>query len=214
MTALVTWYALLALLILLLAFFLGAIMGGQVLQRLLGGQDLRDGGSGNLGATNALRTRGVGFALGVLAIDVLKGYASVVWLPRLQPLPYLPLLCGMMAALGHCYSPFAGFKGGKAVATLLGVFAGLIPAALPWLLLAFVIVLLLTGWVSAATFAATFSALAYALYDADLPFQIFTGLMSLLVLWRHQDNLKRLLAGQEPRFEKLWLLKPKTPSAP
>src|SRR5438309_183117 len=121
-------------------------MGGQVVGRVRGGVDLREHGSGNIGATNALRTQGKGFALAVLAIDVGKGVLAASVLPWLH-WPWegasalsretLAYFCGAAAALGHCYPAFYAFRGGKGVATLAGVYATVMTAAMPWILLAF-----------------------------------------------------------------------------
>jgi glycerol-3-phosphate acyltransferase PlsY len=141
----------------LAAYLLGGLMGGDLMRRLLGGADLRQSGSGNVGATNALRTRGTGFAIGVLAVDVGKGVLAALALPALHwpwplggalPRAELGYLCGLAAVLGHCYPVFQGFRGGKGVATFLGVFGALLPWALPWMLAAFALTVILTGYVA------------------------------------------------------------------
>jgi glycerol-3-phosphate acyltransferase PlsY len=198
-----------------LAYLLGDIMGGQVVGRLRGGVDLRAHGSGNIGATNALRTQGKGFALAVLAIDVGKGVFAAGVLPGL-PWPWggpsqfshetLAYCCGAAAALGHCYPAFYAFRGGKGVATLAGVYATVTTAALPWILLAFIAVVIATGYVSLATLIAALVALLHvACFTNDglfSPLGAFAGAMTLLVLWKHRENWQRLLRGSEHRFEK------------
>ncbi|NGY05496.1 glycerol-3-phosphate 1-O-acyltransferase PlsY [Solimonas terrae] len=201
----------------LLAYLLGNLMGGQLMGCLRGGIDLRTVGSGNVGATNALRTQGKGFALGVLAIDVLKGVIAALLLPRLPSLGTLLVTaqeqayaCGVAVVLGHCYPAFAGFRGGKGVATLAGVFATLLGAALLWMLLAFVLVILLSGYVSLATLTAAATAIAWLAICE--PQQLFaaTGLfvlaMAVLVTWKHRENIVRLARGEEHRFEKARVL--------
>ncbi|MES0874789.1 glycerol-3-phosphate 1-O-acyltransferase PlsY [Sinimarinibacterium thermocellulolyticum] len=202
----------------LLAYLVGSVMGGQIVGRLRGGVDLRTQGSGNLGATNALRTQGAGFALAVLAIDVIKGVVACVLIPALPTLgePLLAraqqaYLCGVAVALGHCYPPTAGFRGGKGVATLAGAFGALMGAALPWMLAGFALVVMLTGYVSLATMVAALLALFYVtclsapglFSDAGA----FTLAMVVLIVWTHRDNLKRLAAGREHRFEKAMVLR-------
>jgi acyl phosphate:glycerol-3-phosphate acyltransferase len=201
----------------LLAYLVGTVMGGQVMGWLRGGIDLRTQGSGNLGATNALRTQGARFALAVLVIDVLKGVVASLLIPAL---PHLgtPLiergqqayLCGVAVALGHCYPVSAGFRGGKGVATLAGVFGALLPAALPWLLASFALIVVLSGYVSLATvFTALVSVLYVTCFSAAGLFSdagAFTLAMAALVIFKHRDNLRRLLSGSEHRFDKAMLL--------
>ena len=203
-----------------LAYLLGNLMGGQIVGRLCGGVDLRQFGSGNVGATNALRTQGKGFAAAVLLIDVLKGVIAVLLVPAL-PWPSalggaalhhetLGYLCGVGVALGHCYPITLGLRGGKGVATLAGVFGALMPLALPGILLVFVLVILFSGYVSAATLGAAVFALLWALViDGHGPLSapgLFTVAMALLVTFKHRENIRRLLRGDEHRFEKARLI--------
>lgn len=201
---------------LLLAYLLGGVMGGDVMRRLAGGSDLRASGSGNVGATNALRTRGAKFALGVLAIDIGKGVAAALLIPLLPwPLPetaepaLLPYACGLGAALGHCYPVLQKFRGGKGVATLAGVFLSLLPGAAPWLMAAFALVVMLTGYVSLASISAGVVALFYvACFGAGALSTkgAFTAAMLALILFKHRDNLVRLARGTESRFERARVL--------
>lgn len=202
----------------LLAYLIGTLMGGQIVGALRGGIDLRQLGSGNLGATNALRTQGAAFGLSVLAIDVLKGLLAALVVPALPNLgtPLLAradqaYLCGVAVAIGHCYPVTARFRGGKGVATLAGVFAALLTPSLPWLLGSFVLVVILTGYVSLATIVATLAAVLYATcFSAAGLFSTagaFTVAMALLVVWKHRDNVRRLFARREHRFEKAMVLR-------
>lgn len=200
------------------AYLLGGLMGGDVMRALLGGGDLREAGSGNVGATNALRARGPRFALGVLLIDIGKGVLAVLLLPAL-PWPWpqatvLPALwlaeaCGVMVTLGHCYPVFKRFRGGKGVATLAGVFAALLPLAFLWMLATFVLTTLLTGFVGLASVAAALAApLVVGLSGAGLGSAtgVFTIAMALLVIFNHRENLVRIVRGSEHRFERARLL--------
>lgn len=203
---------------LLLAYALGNVMGGAIVGRLRGGVDLRHQGSGNIGATNALRTQGKAFALAVLLIDVLKGVIAARLIPLLpwpdtaQALPRetLGYVCGAGVALGHCYPAVLGFRGGKGVATLGGVFGALMAAALPLMLLAFVLLILCTGYVSAATLAAALTALVYVLLidqqSLGSAAAIFTLSMAVLVVFKHRQNIVRLYQGSEHRFERARLI--------
>lgn len=198
-----------------LAYLLGNFMGGHLVGKLRG-VDLGRVGSGNIGATNALRTQGTRFALLVLAIDVGKGVLGALAIPAL-PLSFgepaaldresIGFVCGAAVTLGHCYPALWKFRGGKGVATLAGVFGALLPHALPWMLLAFVLVVMLTGYVSLATlFAAAVAGLYVACFDARGALSAagaFTAFMALLVVFKHRDNIGRLVSGTESRFEKL-----------
>ncbi|MES2886292.1 MAG: glycerol-3-phosphate 1-O-acyltransferase PlsY [Pseudomonadota bacterium] len=193
------------------AFAIGGLLGGRIVGRYKG-VDLRAAGSGNIGATNALRTQGTVFALLVLLIDAGKGVLAVLLLPRLAPeaSAALPFACGAAAVLGHCFSPWQGFNGGKGVATLAGVFMALVPTAFVWMLVAFVLVVLLTGVVSLATlFGALVALLAITCFSSVGLFSAagaFVLAMLLLVLLTHRDNWRRLLAGTESRFERARVL--------
>jgi glycerol-3-phosphate acyltransferase PlsY len=196
-----------------LAYLLGTCMGGYIVGRLRG-VDLRAHGSGNVGATNALRTQGGAFALVVLAIDVGKGVlAATAVAPGALAAgrEALPYYCGAAAAIGHVYPAWFGFRGGKGAATLAGIFATLLTAALPWMLLAFALVLVLTGYVGLGTVTAALTALlwvtcfsAHGLFSAV---GIFTVVMAALVVFTHRQNLARVWQGRENRFEKAMLLR-------
>ncbi len=199
----------------LLSFALGGLLGGSVMGKLKG-VNLRAAGSGNIGATNALRTQGSAFALTVLAIDAGKGAVAVLLLPRIVLFtathipPALPFICGAAAVIGHCFSPWHRFNGGKGVATLAGVFMALLPSAFGWMLSAFVLTVLLTGIVSLATLFGGLIALLYVTcFSAVGVFSAagaFVVMMVLLVLLTHRDNWRRLRAGCESRFEKARVL--------
>lgn len=202
----------------LLAYFLGSVVGSLVVGRLRGGVDIRKMGSGNAGATNALRTQGAAFAITVIAIDIGKGWLAAGWLPGLA-LPgvpasppalaaWLPATCGFAAILGHCFPVWHGFRGGKGVATLIGAFAGfdawlLLPLFATWLG-----VVIVSGFVGLASIVAALALPIYLLirdgatFTAELCFAIACG---LLVLYTHRGNVKRMRAGTEPRAQRLWL---------
>ena len=198
------------------AYLIGNLMGGQLVGRLRGGVDLRKVGSGNVGATNALRTQGKGFAIAVLLIDLFKGVGAVIFLPAIQwswagasdmPRELQAYLCGVAVAVGHCYPVFSGFKGGKGVATLAGVFGALMPIALVWMLGGFILTVLLTGYVSLATLIAAAISVTYAAgLGLKSPEFVFALAMGFLVVWKHRENIQRLARGTESRFEKARVL--------
>lgn len=201
---------------LVIAYLIGGIMGGDLLRRVLGGADLRSIGSGNVGTTNALRARGKGFALGVLAIDLGKGIVAALLIPHLPwpgdgaspwPLADVAYACGVAVAVGHCFPLFHRFRGGKGVATLAGVFVVLLPWAFPWMLLGFIVVVLTTGYVALASLtSAAIGVLMVGVWGSEglaSAVGAFALAMALLVAVRHASNIKRLLNGTETRFDRL-----------
>ncbi len=178
-------------------YLLGSIPFGVILTRLFGAGDLRQIGSGNIGATNVLRTGRKGLAAGTLFLDIAKG-AIAVCVAR-QSNPDFAIIAAIGAFFGHLYPIWLGFRGGKGVATLLGVSlalmwqVGLIFAAV-WLA-----ILALTRYSSVGGMVAAVSApVAATLLGKG---QLAVGLlaMALVLLWKHKDNIKRLMAGTEPR---------------
>ena len=197
------------LVILVLAYLLGSISGSLLLGRFRG-VDIRKQGSGNAGGTNALRTQGFKFALGVVLIDAGKGVLAVYLAVRfsspaqVQVMPFIALLC---AVVGHVWPVFHGFRGGKGAATLVGGLLLLWPLAFLILVLSWCLCLTVTGYVGLSTVLAGFSLLALALISkASMPVLIFSATSALLILFTHRGNMQRLLQKKEYRFEKalLW----------
>ncbi len=196
------------------SFVLGSILGGQLLGRLLD-VDLRQTGSGNIGATNALRARGKKFALGVLLIDLGKGVLATAVIPMAAPEhPTLPWVCGLFAILGHIYSPFAGFSGGKGAATALGAAIVLLPGGTLFAVLGFVAALILSGYVGLSMIFAHSVLLLHTAcigpYGAWSMPGAYAASVLLLMIWSHRENLQRLHAGTENRFEKAMLFRRKS----
>ncbi|MCS7183286.1 MAG: glycerol-3-phosphate 1-O-acyltransferase PlsY [Thermoanaerobaculum sp.] len=190
---------------LLLAYCLGSIPTAVWVSKFFFGVDVRTLGSGNAGATNVARTLGLRAALPVVLVDVGKGAlaAAVPGLLWAQFPVWLPLACVGAAVLGHTFPVFAGFRGGKGVATAAGGLLLLAPslvavAALAWLAVAFT-----TRLVSLASLTAGVAlAVAALLWPSQTPWGmkgVALGLC-LFVFWTHRQNIRRLLAGQEPRF--------------
>jgi glycerol-3-phosphate acyltransferase PlsY len=205
----------------LLAYLLGSVVGSLIVGRLKG-VDIRQMGSGNAGATNAMRTQGMAFGLAVFVIDLAKGWLAAGWLPGLA-LPglgasagsaelaaWLAPACGFAAVLGHVFPLWHGFRGGKGVATLVGAFAGydawlLLPMFGTWLA-----VVVVSGFVGLASISAALALPVYLLIrdGAELTPQLcFTMACAALVLFTHRGNVRRMRAGTEPRARKLWLFK-------
>jgi acyl phosphate:glycerol-3-phosphate acyltransferase len=206
----------------LLAYLLGSVSGSLLVGQLRGGVDIRTLGSGNAGGTNALRTQGFHFALWVMLIDIGKGVLAAAWLPHadlpligLDPAidrAWLTVACAAAVVLGHVYPVWYGFRGGKGAATLLGVLAGLEPAALAPALGVWLLVVMITGYVGLATMLAVASFPLYALIVGGpelAPFLIFGCAMTVFVCYTHRANIARMRAGAEHRAQRLWLLRPR-----
>lgn len=195
------------------AYLLGSLSGSLLLGRFRG-VDIRTQGSGNAGGTNAFRTQGWRFALGVVVVDIGKG-ALAAWLalrfaPIAGPVAPVPLAyaAAFAAALGHVWPLWHGFRGGKGVGTLLGGILVLWPAAVPWLLLAWTLVLVGSGYVGLASVVAVACVVPLALLSgADAARMVFAGAAALLVAFTHRGNLQRLHAGTESRFERVRLFR-------
>lgn len=203
-----------------LAYLLGSILGGLIIGKLKGGVDIRQQGSGNAGGTNALRTQGWWFALWVMIIDIGKGWLAVQVIPSLGlfsandtvPLVWTQIACATAVVVGHVYPLWFGFRGGKGAATLVGVLAGLAPAALVPVLGAWMVVLLLTGFVGLSTMLATVAFNVWALAQPSVnqdALLFFGATMLVFVVYTHRSNIQRMRAGTENRAKKLWLFKPK-----
>jgi glycerol-3-phosphate acyltransferase PlsY len=213
------------LIVALVAFLLGSIPFGYLLVRIFRGQDIRKTGSGNIGATNVARTGSKGLAIATLVLDALKGYVAVafaLWVPDHIAIPIsasthatlavadpgmsyvLAALAALCAILGHMFTPWLGFKGGKGVATAVGAFAAMAPRAVLVSLALFVLLVVITRYVSLGSTAgaAVFPVAAYWMYPAMRNALVICliGLSALLIMVRHRANIQRLLAGNENRL--------------
>ena len=186
-----------ALYALLLGYLLGSIPFGLVLTRLAGKGDVRDIGSGNIGATNVLRTGSKALAAATLILDALKATAAI--LIARQLFDDADRFAAAGALIGHLYPVWLRFKGGKGVATFLGVLIPLLPIAAAIYAFVWVGLLLLVRISSVAGIAAAASApISAALLGANALFPMLLG-FALLVIWKHRSNIARLRAGTEPR---------------
>ena len=191
------------------AYLLGSLSGSLLLGKLRG-VDIRTQGSGNAGGTNAFRTQGAKFALGVIVIDIGKG-ALAAWLglrfAQDAHAAWLPYATAFAASIGHVWPVWHGFRGGKGAATIVGGVAVLWPAAVPALLAVWLCGLILTGYVGLSTILAGLSIVVVALMThADAARLVFAVAVAGLLLFTHRVNLARLRAGTESRFEKARLL--------
>lgn len=194
---------------LLAAYLLGSLSGSLLLGKLRG-VDIRTQGSGNAGGTNAFRTQGATFALGVVIIDIGKG-ALAAWLGLRfagdTHTAWLPYATAFAAALGHVWPIWHGFRGGKGAATVVGGIAVLWPMAIPLLLAVWLSTLILTGYVGLSTILTGLTVAILALATpADAARLAFAVAVAVLLLFTHRANIARLRAGTESRFEKARLL--------
>lgn len=187
---------------LLLGFAVGSIPFGYLLVRLAGGGDVRTVGSGNIGATNVGRVLGRAGWAATLVADAGKGILAAWAAPiLLGPGAAVAALAGLGAILGHCFTPWLGFRGGKGVATMLGTFLVLAPVAVGVTIVTFAVVAAVARIVSLASLVAA-AALPVAAWALAYPPPVVgaAGITALVVLVRHRDNVARILAGTEARI--------------
>jgi acyl phosphate:glycerol-3-phosphate acyltransferase len=193
-------------LLVLAAYLWGAIPASYIAGRLARGIDLRRHGSGNLGATNTFRVLGARVAAPVMVFDVLKGFLPVVLFSRIDGSPdwRWELAYGTAAVVGHVFSIYMGFRGGKGVATSAGVLLALAPLAVGVGLLVWLVVLRATRMVSAGSVAAAATVgvllLVVPMPEERTAIRILGGAVALFVIFAHRSNLGRILKGTEPRF--------------
>jgi glycerol-3-phosphate acyltransferase PlsY len=202
------------LVIAVIAYLLGSIPFGLILVRLFRKQDIRTLGSGNIGATNVVRSGAKGLGALTFLLDALKGYAAVYLAGMLMhgsshgipALQNASALAALLATLGHMYPVWLGFKGGKGVATAFGVFLAIAPLAAAIALAVFIVVLLLSKYVSLASLLAAVTLPVCALLVFRIDRTWFSAavivFVSLLVIVKHRKNIERLVSGTEYRFGK------------
>ena len=201
-----------------IAYLVGALLGSLILGRLRG-VDIRSMGSGNAGATNAMRTQGKVFGLLVLAFDIGKGVFVVWWLPAAVlpvvgidpdlPRAWLTVACGFAVIVGHVYPVWFNFRGGKGVATVVGVIAAIDPRLLAPLLVSWFIVLVLSGYVGLASMLSgvVLVAAVYVREPNNVPLLSFCAAVTAFVIYTHRGNIARMRAGRESRVQRLWLFR-------
>ncbi len=186
------------------SYLLGAVPTSYLAGRLFRGIDLREHGSRNLGATNLYRVLGWRFAIPVGLLDASKGLIPVlVFAPRVSSSELFALVLGLTAVVGHAFSVFVGFKGGKGVATAAGVMLGLTPAALGVAAAVWVALVYLTGYVSVASIAAAvlFPVAVFLIDRPARPAMLWLDVaVAGAIVWLHRGNIRRLLNGTESRF--------------
>ena len=224
----------------IIAFIIAATPFGLIIGKMVKGIDIREHGSGNIGTTNVFRVLGKGPGIICLILDILKGFIPVILAINLlqfgdrQPWPHLPFLdsvrqtlpasqqlfvqiihvvTALFAILGHNFSPWLGFKGGKGIATSLGVLLALMPFGALILVLLFLIVFLITRYVSLASIISAGSLPLLTLWGSwhhgriqdgswNVPLFVFSLAIGILAIWKHRSNIQRLRNGTENRFSK------------
>ena len=200
----------------LISYFIGSFMGSIIVGQLRGGIDIRTMGSGNAGGTNALRTQGVTFALGVIVIDIGKGALAAGFVPGLE-LPYIPadpevsrtwllLSCGIAAVFGHVWPIYHRFRGGKGAGTFVGTLLIISPALILPLLIVWAWVLVVSGYVGLATMSAAVALpiwVGLTRLPAEQPLFIYCVVIAAYIVYWHRSNIQRIKAGTEHRNTKL-----------
>ena len=194
------------LLLTLAAYAAGAVPSSFWVGRCLYGKDLRTLGSCNLGATNVFRVLGWQPAVAVMIVDVFKGFAPVWWFPAIdgQSAAWWPVIYGALAIVGHVFSFWVGFRGGKGVATSGGVLIAMAPGVAALGLGTWIVTMLLARTVSVASMAAAVAVGIAGLLvpSVDLSVRLFLGFIAVFVVWAHRSNIGRLLRGTEPRIDR------------
>jgi glycerol-3-phosphate acyltransferase PlsY len=206
----------------LISYFIGSLMGAMIVGNLRGGVDIRTMGSGNAGGTNALRTQGALFALGVVIVDVGKGVIGAGVVPGLN-LPFVPadpeisrawltVACAAAAVFGHVWPIYHGFKGGKGAATLIGTLVVLAPTLIIGIILVFACMLVMTGYVGLSTMTAATAMpvwVAVTRLPEDQPLFIYLVVMACFVIFWHRANIQRMRDGNENRMTRAMLFRSK-----
>ena len=186
--------------LLLLCYLLGSIPCGYLITKFIKKEDIRQFGSGNIGATNVARIMGMKYGVLTALLDISKGFSAVCLIQLLLPetAVYIPFLAGLLSILGHDFSLFLKFSGGKGVATTIGVLLKLLPPVLAVGIVIWFLMVLLTRYVSLGSIlgALSFPLSTYLIYQ-NYYFLIFTLIFALMIVITHRHNIKRLLQGNE-----------------
>ena len=210
----------------LISYFIGSLMGAMIIGKIRGGVDIRTMGSGNAGGTNALRTQGIFFALGVVIIDIGKGVIGAGLVPELN-VPFVPedpmlsrtwltICCAAAAVLGHVWPMYHSFKGGKGAGTFVGTLVILAPNLIIGVVLMWAWVLVLSGFVGLATMSAAIALPVYLgamILPEEQPLFIYACVMAMLIVFWHRLNIQRMRDGTEHRNTRLMIFRRKNASS-
>jgi acyl phosphate:glycerol-3-phosphate acyltransferase len=196
--------------VLIISYLFGSIPFSYIFTRYIKGEDIRNIGSGNIGATNATRALGLYYGLIIVGLDIFKGFFAV-WLTQLifnnSTSINIFFIAGLFAIIGHNYSIFLKFSGGKGVATTLGVLLRLLPGTFFIYVFIWIIIVLLSRYVSLASLISAISLpfSTYFYYNSNVYYAIFVFILAVFIIYRHHSNIKRLFKGNERRMK--WPLK-------
>ena len=206
----------------LLSYLLGSVSGALTVGKLKNNTDIRKIGSGNAGATNALRTQGFFFALAVVIIDIGKGIIAPLYVSTWDAVYFsqepqidqqmLTLICAVAAVIGHVWPMWHQFRGGKGAATLLGAYLVISYPLVIVMLISFFVLLSLFGFVGLATVISGFCVCIYLLASGiqlSSPLFLFSFSMAIYLTYTHRSNISRLIKGSEPRNEKVMIFRKK-----
>jgi glycerol-3-phosphate acyltransferase PlsY len=186
--------------LILFSYLLGSIPFGYLIPKIWN-IDIRRHGSGNIGATNVFRTLGTFAGLLVFLLDLLKGTIPVIVAQLITSNPWIIILAGAAAVLGHTFSIFLKFKGGRGAATALGILLGIAPEIFLGAVIIATFIIITTRFVSLASIVTTvLVAIAFYVLKKPFPYFLIVSLVSLLIIIRHIPNIKRLLSGTEPKI--------------
>ena len=196
--------------LIVVAYILGSVPNALWIGKVFKGIDIREHGSKNTGSTNAARVLGVKLGILTLVLDISKGAIPVALslfmkadlLENITGISNLDfIMIGIFAIVGHSFSIFMKFKGGKAVATTVGVFTVLVPKALLLAAVVFFVIFALTRYVSVSSITAAISLPIFIFFlYGDIPYTVFGGIITILIIVKHKSNIQRLLNGTESRF--------------
>lgn len=193
-------------LIVLFAYFLGAIPFGYLIAKMKSGEDIRKKGSGNIGATNVLRTQGAFYGIVTLFLDAIKAALPVLLARHFSDITWLPALAGGTAVIGHCYPVYIGFKGGKGAASGFGAFLFIAPLVTIIACTSFIAVMVLFGYVSVGSMVGSFVFVfvLWLFYFFKKSYDIYTCLiatfLATLLVYRHRSNIRNLFERKEKRI--------------
>ncbi|MFC4387554.1 glycerol-3-phosphate 1-O-acyltransferase PlsY [Gracilibacillus marinus] len=184
----------------IIAYLLGSIPTGLIVGKIGYKTDIREHGSGNLGATNTFRVLGMKAGIIVTIGDILKGTIAVVLPILFQAETVYPLIVGIFAVIGHVYPIFAKFKGGKAVATSSGVILGVNPLLFIIMIISFLVILYITKYVSLSSMLTGIITVIVTIIQKEMGLLIVTSLLTIFVIYRHKSNIKRIVDKTEPKI--------------
>lgn len=204
--------------VIILSYIIGSFPTAIIVGKISRGIDIRDYGSGNAGATNVFRELGWKLGLVTAIVDVFKGFAATYWIAKIgsNNIELIMIFAGVSAILGHTFTIFGGFRGGKGVATATGMLIALFPIAIPICLVIFLITLFTTGHVAlgsmfaSITLPITLSIMKFAMnINIDPYLFYFSLIIPIFIIFTHRSNIKKLIDGTEEPIEKLKLFKRK-----